>query len=367
MVVLRRRSILANNNDTIHLTEEMVEYMYKVFGENYELLRSKDRTQKTAKDQINNQIMKETGIKATGLRDYWRVYWHFEENIKLNSAEIGPEIFKGFLKKIEEERPRDYLVQCLMHCYEYLTVTHKGKPRIPVRSVCQEFADRISLELNFYDTVPLEKIKKYWEYSNISSEEDDETTTVEDLNYEYRPEEMICTEAAPPRMLQIGLNEDSTGDNSNSGKKIINADNPEQAAKKEKNKKIKGYYGEELVCNIERKMLKKLGILDEDHVPNHIAKKKDGYGYDITSYRKSDDGKIYPIYIEVKTTSGKKETPFFISEKEIQASEEYGDKYYLYRIYNLDVKSKDVYYYVLNGNMRKKLKLTSHIYVVSWK
>ena len=356
---------MEDNNNTIHLTKEIVDYMYEAFRDNYELLRSKDRSKKEAKNQLKEQIMHTTGIKATGLRDYWRVYWHFEENIKLNSAEIGPEIFKGFLRRIEEDRPRDYLIQCLMQCYEYLTVTHKGKPRIPLRSVCQEFADRINLELNFYDTVPHEKIKKFWEANNTFLAED-ETTTVEDLNYEYRPEEMICSETTPPRLLRIGFDKDNNCSSKTNGKRITNSDNPEQAAKKERNKKKKGYYGEELVCNIERKILEKLGILDEEHEPNHIAKKKDGYGYDIISYRKTEDGKIYPIYIEVKTTSGKKETPFFISENEIQASEDCGDKYYLYRIYNLDVKSKEVNYYVLNGNMRERLKLTARVYVASW-
>ena len=139
---------MEDNNNTIHLTKEIVDYMYEAFRDNYELLRSKDRSKKEAKNQLKEQIMHTTGIKATGLRDYWRVYWHFEENIKLNSAEIGPEIFKGFLRRIEEDRPRDYLIQCLMQCYEYLTVTHKGKPRIPLRGFLLLFM-LVSLHFDF--------------------------------------------------------------------------------------------------------------------------------------------------------------------------------------------------------------------------
>lgn len=56
----------------------------------------------------------------------------------------------------------------------------------------------------------------------------------------------------------------------------------------------------------------------------------DGLGYDISSI--NDDGS--PRYIEVKTTSGNFNQPFFMSENERRFFEEYGDSAFIYRVYN---------------------------------
>jgi len=56
----------------------------------------------------------------------------------------------------------------------------------------------------------------------------------------------------------------------------------------------------------------------------------DGLGYDISSI--NDDGS--PRYIEVKTTSGNFNQPFFMSENERRFFEEYGDTAFIYRVYN---------------------------------
>ena len=56
----------------------------------------------------------------------------------------------------------------------------------------------------------------------------------------------------------------------------------------------------------------------------------DGLGYDISSI--NDNGS--PRYIEVKTTSGNFNQPFFMSENERRFFEEYGDTALIYRVYN---------------------------------
>ncbi len=56
----------------------------------------------------------------------------------------------------------------------------------------------------------------------------------------------------------------------------------------------------------------------------------DGLGYDISSI--NDNGS--PRYIEVKTTSGNFNQPFFMSENERRFFEEYGDTAFIYRVYN---------------------------------
>lgn len=57
--------------------------------------------------------------------------------------------------------------------------------------------------------------------------------------------------------------------------------------------------------------------------------------FDVLSYEV--DGT--PKYIEVKTTKGSATNKFHISESEVNFSHQYGDRYYLYRVYNLNPKN----------------------------
>jgi hypothetical protein len=71
----------------------------------------------------------------------------------------------------------------------------------------------------------------------------------------------------------------------------------------------------------------------------------DGAGYDIQSYK--SDGKAK--YIEVKTTTGGPNTPFFVTLNELALSQEHAADHYLYRLYLLDRQTHRTKYYVVNG------------------
>ena len=63
-------------------------------------------------------------------------------------------------------------------------------------------------------------------------------------------------------------------------------------------------------------------------------------GYDIVSFD-FFDGKWIEKYIEVKTTkSNDPNDSFFISPNEIATSEEKGEQYFLYRLYDLKIDGK---------------------------
>lgn len=86
----------------------------------------------------------------------------------------------------------------------------------------------------------------------------------------------------------------------------------------------KGKIGEDFVIKYEKERLIKLGRSDlSDLIEN---KSNTNCGYDILS--RNSDGSFR--YIEVKSTERKKSNNFFITCKEIEASEKYGDNYYLY-------------------------------------
>lgn len=112
------------------------------------------------------------------------------------------------------------------------------------------------------------------------------------------------------------------------------------------NKKI-GDIGELIILEYERSNTKKLNIPNK---PTHDAKDiGDGIGYDILSFDKAQTKK----YIEVKTTRGKKTTPFFITQNELIKSQLEKENYYLYRLYELDEKEMNAKLYIIKGDLTK--------------
>ncbi len=71
----------------------------------------------------------------------------------------------------------------------------------------------------------------------------------------------------------------------------------------------------------------------------------DYIGYDLKSF----DEKGKEIFIEVKSTEGSLGTPFYFTRNEINKMEELGDKYYLYRVYNLNIDTQSSLIQVFPG------------------
>ena len=101
-----------------------------------------------------------------------------------------------------------------------------------------------------------------------------------------------------------------------------------------------GDQGEEFVLEFEiDRIIETLSIERAKAMQNvqHLSRLQgDGLGYDISSI--NDDGS--PRYIEVKTTSGDFNQPFFMSENERRFFEEYGDSAFIYRVYNFDKEAR---------------------------
>jgi hypothetical protein len=103
-------------------------------------------------------------------------------------------------------------------------------------------------------------------------------------------------------------------------------------ARSEENQLI-GDAGERFVVDYERTRLSELGarfnLLEEVIQVSKVY--GDGAGYDILSKK---DEKGENLYIEVKTTKGDINTPFYISKNELTFLEEYQDLAWIYRVYN---------------------------------
>lgn len=118
----------------------------------------------------------------------------------------------------------------------------------------------------------------------------------------------------------------------------------------------KGIRAEMLVVNYEKEELIKAGKTDLADQVRWVAKKADGYGYDVLSY--STDGK--EKYIEVKGTDLMRKTPFYISSNELETSIKKSDRYWIYRVYYLqDNKPK---FYKLQGRIDKHFELVASNY-----
>lgn len=109
-----------------------------------------------------------------------------------------------------------------------------------------------------------------------------------------------------------------------------------------------GSCGEAWVMALERKRLDKLNIHKE---VKQISKEKgDGAGYDILSWE--DDG-ITERYIEVKTTMGDYNQPFFFSDTEMDKSATVSAHYYTYRVYGFKSSDKPAYVLMIKGDLSK--------------
>lgn len=125
------------------------------------------------------------------------------------------------------------------------------------------------------------------------------------------------------------------------------------SARDAKNREL-GLAGELQVLKHEQDYLKTQGCSDLAQKVRHVSQLDgDGVGYDILSYTLDGDDK----YIEVKTTTGVAETPFYITSNELTFSEQYPNNYYLYRVYQFDVTTNTGKFYVKVGGINSLFKL----------
>jgi hypothetical protein len=80
----------------------------------------------------------------------------------------------------------------------------------------------------------------------------------------------------------------------------------------------------------------------------------DGAGFDISSY--DPDGR--PKFVEVKTTTGPKDTDFLISANEVRFSMTHPDSYEICRIFQYDARLNSGRCYSIRGDITRHFRLT---------
>ncbi|MGX6566896.1 protein NO VEIN domain-containing protein [Cupriavidus necator] len=122
------------------------------------------------------------------------------------------------------------------------------------------------------------------------------------------------------------------------------------AARDERNRKL-GYSGEAWVVRFEQDRLENEERPDLatkiDWLSDRLG---DGTGYDILSFESSELAR----FIEVKTTNGGPLTPFIVSRNEKDFSDETGDAFCLYRVFDFSAAPK---LFILRGGLSSNLLL----------
>jgi hypothetical protein len=119
----------------------------------------------------------------------------------------------------------------------------------------------------------------------------------------------------------------------------------DHAAMDAKNRTL-GEAGESFVVDLERARLNAAGRSDlADRVAWTAKDVGDGMGYDVGSFDLDEK----QIYIEVKTTCGAIDTPFFVTKAEVDASAEFGGAYRLYRVFDF---AGEKHVYQLRGSLK---------------
>ena len=111
---------------------------------------------------------------------------------------------------------------------------------------------------------------------------------------------------------------------------------------------------------MEREILRNAGMHVLAENVDHVSiTKGDGMGYDIKSFTIEGEEK----YIEVKTTTGGINTPFYIEETEVAFSRNNANKYYLVRVFNYDKDTGNAELFIKKGDVEKNFLLQPKTYI----
>lgn len=117
-----------------------------------------------------------------------------------------------------------------------------------------------------------------------------------------------------------------------------------------------GLRGEFLVLKYETNRLAAAGRPDLASRVEHVAVTMgDGLGYDILSFEEDGDFR----HIEVKTTVGTKDMPFYLTKNELDFSRQASSTYFLYRVFDLNNHPQ---FFVIVGDLEVNLYLEPYVY-----
>jgi len=122
-----------------------------------------------------------------------------------------------------------------------------------------------------------------------------------------------------------------------------------------------GLLGEKAVMDYEKQCLININRSDLADQVKWLSKKSDIYGYDILSFNVETDGTIQKKYIEVKSTTNRKDTIVYFSQNEINKSIKLAKNYWVYRVINL--YDGNAYFYSMQGSIEENFDIRPVNYI----
>ena len=119
-----------------------------------------------------------------------------------------------------------------------------------------------------------------------------------------------------------------------------------------------GLAGEKAIFRHERAQLAKEGRNDLARRVIHTSLTNDSAGYDIRSF--FPDGREH--FIEVKSTAGSAEEPFYISASEVRFSQDNPDQYSVYRVFGMDLDQPTWNFFRYPGEISNHVQLAPTAY-----
>jgi hypothetical protein len=128
-------------------------------------------------------------------------------------------------------------------------------------------------------------------------------------------------------------------------------------AERDAHNELLGRLGEEFALWYERQRLLAAGRDDLAGKIQWVARDiGDGLGFDILSFNEHSESEKY---IEVKATGLGKYFPFYVTDVELRCSEDMGERFSLFRIFDF---SREPRLYILNGSLGKTCELEPTLY-----
>lgn len=121
-----------------------------------------------------------------------------------------------------------------------------------------------------------------------------------------------------------------------------------------------GLQGERLALEIEKERIEKLGLNQEK--VKWRSTESDSFGYDIESVDMIN-GKEQRVFIEVKSTSDRIDSPFYVSKNQVETSNSLGINYRILRLF--DVDSTEPKYYYSTGKIEDNFDLDPVTYLAT--
>jgi hypothetical protein len=123
-----------------------------------------------------------------------------------------------------------------------------------------------------------------------------------------------------------------------------------------------GKVGQALVAKFEKVQLIQAGRSDlADKVEIVAETKGDGLGYDVLSFTALGEEK----YIEVKTTPGAADAPFFLTSTELAFSKQHPKQFHLFRVYDYDRATGSAQFYSVAGDIEESFAIVPVEYRVT--